>query len=289
MSQSLARWLGMTLETGSQVIVVEILEVKGSTPRDTDAFMMVSRDAIRGTIGGGVLEWTAIEHAREMIQRNESTGKLSLPLGPYLGQCCGGHVTLEFYKADHQIVHFLEEREETERTCFPRLLIFGAGHVGRAIAQAFKPLPFAMTVLDTRASEIAALPAVVDSQVTENPVANVESAAQGTSFIVLTHSHTMDFLITEAALKRSDAAYVGMIGSATKRAKFRSWLVSRGTDVVLMNRLVCPIGGTRVRDKRPEIIAALVASELIAKVLSNVVVTERSFVPVNGRRIGVGN
>jgi xanthine dehydrogenase accessory factor len=105
--------------------------------------------------------------------------------------------------------------------------------------------------------------------VTSDPVLSIYTAAPGTSFLILTHSHTMDFLAVEAALKRSDAPYVGMIGSATKRAKLKNWLKSGRSDISRFGRLVCPIGGARVKDKRPEVIAALVAAELITTILAH--------------------
>jgi xanthine dehydrogenase accessory factor len=81
--------------------------------------------------------------------------------------------------------------------------------------------------------------------------------------LILTHDHALDFLIARAALARTDLAYVGMIGSATKRATFAHWLKREGEDDRLMTRLTLPIGGNAVRDKRPEVIAALVAAELL--------------------------
>jgi xanthine dehydrogenase accessory factor len=266
MTQSLARWLHNAIVSGSAVIAVRIANVLGSTPRDADAVMLVTNETTCGTIGGGALEWTAIEEAREMIALAVPTKKRSLPLGPFLGQCCGGHVTLEFFRADALFVQLLKAREDEQRASYPKLMILGAGHVGRAIAQAMKPLPFSTRVLDTRPEEVALLPDGVVGEVTRDPVLSITAADPGTSFLVLTHSHTMDFLAVEAALKRGDSPYVGMIGSATKRAKLRNWLKSGRSDEARFNRLVCPIGGAGVRDKRPEVIAALVAAELVTAV-----------------------
>ncbi len=81
--------------------------------------------------------------------------------------------------------------------------------------------------------------------------------------MVLTHEHSLDFLIVAEALKRDDAAYVGMIGSATKRARYHRYFKAEGGDPALLSRLVCPIGGDSVHDKRPEVIAALTAAELL--------------------------
>ena len=92
----------------------------------------------------------------------------------------------------------------------------------------------------------------------------VRSAPAGTAFVVLTHDHALDFLIVAEALKRKDAAYVGMIGSKTKKATFRSWyLKSAGGNEADFSRLVSPIGGDGVKDKRPAVIAALAAAEIM--------------------------
>ena len=81
--------------------------------------------------------------------------------------------------------------------------------------------------------------------------------------VILTHEHSLDFLIAGEVLARSDVAYVGMIGSKTKLASFRNWIRRDTSEVIETDRLVCPIGGAQVRDKRPEVIAALVAAELV--------------------------
>src|SRR5690606_13083474 len=102
------------------------------------------------------------------------------------------------------------------------------------------------------------------------PEAMVRDAPAGSAFVVLTHDHALDFLIVSEALKRGDAAYVGMIGSRTKRATFRSWyLREAGGSATDCDRLICPIGGADVKDKRPAIIAALAASEVLRAVLQS--------------------
>ena len=94
------------------------------------------------------------------------------------------------------------------------------------------------------------------------PEAEVESAPRRSAFVVMTHEHSLDFLIAGAALARADAAYVGMIGSATKRERLRRHLEAAGRGPARSMRLTLPIGGAALRDKRPEVIAALTAAEL---------------------------
>ena len=119
-------------------------------------------------------------------------------------------------------------------------------------------------VIDTRREELDELPAGIEARAVAMPEAVVRAAPQGSSYVILTHDHALDFLIAREALARSETlAYVGMIGSATKRATFASWLKREGGDAGWMDHLTLPIGGTAVKDKRPSVIAALVAAELL--------------------------
>jgi xanthine dehydrogenase accessory factor len=124
-------------------------------------------------------------------------------------------------------------------------------------------------LVDTREDELVASTVPrIETCLTAMPEAVVRDAPAGSSFVVLTHDHALDFLITAEALKRSDAAYVGMIGSKTKRTTFRNWLSREIGQPDLFNRLVCPIGGTVVKDKRPTVIAALAAAEIMTAALT---------------------
>ena len=126
-------------------------------------------------------------------------------------------------------------------------------------------------MVETRADALEDLPDETARRLAAMPEACVADIPAGGAVVILTHDHALDFLIAEQALARDDLAYVGMIGSATKRATFSHWLQKQtgtedratGRSAVMMARLVLPIGGSSVRDKRPEVIAALVASELL--------------------------
>jgi xanthine dehydrogenase accessory factor len=118
-------------------------------------------------------------------------------------------------------------------------------------------------VIDPRERELTGLPNGVLTQVTPMPEAIVKDMPSGSAAIILTHEHTLDFLVAAEALKRNDLAYVGMIGSATKRATFKNWLKREYDDTLAETRLTLPIGGTAVYDKRPEVIAALTAVEVL--------------------------
>jgi xanthine dehydrogenase accessory factor len=249
-------------------VVVEIVEARGSTPREAGTVMLVAEAALWGTIGGGQLEYMAIDNAKALLS-GAGGGKesMDIPLGPEIGQCCGGRTALSFQRMTPALAAGLEARMRQEDEARPSIMLFGAGHVGHALARALVPLPFAVTLVETRAEALEDLPADLETRLTPMPEAEVETIPQGGAVLILTHDHALDFLIAEKALARTDLAYVGMIGSATKRATFAHWLARQedtaGTADAMLARLVLPVGGTLVRDKRPEVIAALVAAELL--------------------------
>ncbi|MCV3735329.1 xanthine dehydrogenase accessory protein XdhC (plasmid) [Rhizobium sp. TRM96647] len=255
-------------------MLVEIATVDGSTPREAGAWMLVSQRGSFSTIGGGQLEFMAIDHARRALRQGLGRGgqaaePLSIPLGPEIGQCCGGRVGLVFETLTPALAARLIERCEREIAARPCVHLFGAGHVGNALALALSLAPVRTILLDGRAEELAAarVPGV-ETRLTAMPEAVVREAPAGSAFVVLTHDHALDFLIAAEALRRDDAAYVGMIGSKTKRATFRSWLTREVGHPELAGRLVCPIGGSGLDDKRPAVIAALATAEILTAVLA---------------------
>jgi xanthine dehydrogenase accessory factor len=261
---SLAKRLEAFLGATNEVVLVEVREALGSTPREVGAWMLVSPDAIFGTIGGGQLEFMAIDRAREMLADATSADLLDVPLGPEIGQCCGGRVKIDLALVDDALRAAIPERILFEDALWPHVYLFGGGHVGRALAEALTLLPVKAVVVETRAEAVGSLPEGVDAQLTPVPEEAVRSAPAGSAFVVLTHDHALDFLIVAEALGRGDAAYVGMIGSKTKRATFRNWyLKEAGGSEEAATRLICPIGGSDVKDKRPAVIAALAAAEVM--------------------------
>lgn len=247
----------------SPAILVEIEAVKGSSPREAGTFMLVSQEALWETIGGGQFEYMAIDHARAMLRTGTAEDRMDIPLGPEIGQCCGGRTLLRFQLITAEIAAALEARIKGETEQQPAVFIFGAGHVGKALAEALSLLPLTLTVVETRESELRDLPSAVASVLTPVPEALVTKIPANGAAIIVTHDHALDFLIAKEALARDDLAYVGMIGSKTKRATFAHWLADQGEPPSRLAKLVLPIGGNSVRDKRPAIIAALVAAELL--------------------------
>lgn len=253
------------LNRAGAVALVRVASAKGSTPREAGTWMLVSRDAIFGTIGGGQLEYMAIDKARSVFSEPDSAITLDIPLGPEIGQCCGGRVEVSIVCVDAAMRSKLISDAERDDARLPHVYIFGGGHVGHALAAALSLLPVKALVIETRADELKDLPEGVETLLTPMPEEVVREAPTGSAFLILTHDHALDFLIVAEALKRTDAAYIGMIGSKTKKATFKSWyLKAAGGTEQAFARLISPIGGDAVRDKRPSVIAALAAAEVMA-------------------------
>lgn len=277
--QSLKAFFGRS----DQVALVEVAATKGSTPREAGAFMLVSASAIFGTIGGGQLEYMAIDKARQMLGKgtrspareapldaDEVCATLDVPLGPEIGQCCGGRVEVLIRLVDSTMEGRLIAQAEAEEEHLPHVYLFGGGHVGQALAASLELLPVRVIVVETRSEALEGMPQTVETRLTPMPEAVVREAPAGSAFAILTHDHALDFLIVAEALKRDDTAYVGMIGSKTKKATFRSWFLksAEGSEAEF-NRLVSPIGGSAVKDKRPTVIAALAAAEIMTALVSH--------------------
>lgn len=314
------------------LVRVVVVATRGSAPREAGACMLVGASAQFGTIGGGHLEYRALEIARELLARGAAARLDRFTLGATLGQCCGGAVELWFERwsaADLDLIDALRNRVrnrqggwletslDTAQT--PRrilhaeapavtgpeartaqrlgnrfieplpspgapLWLFGAGHVGAALVRVLAGLPFAITWIDNRPGVFAAMlgpdsatesrtdklanagleqdasPALVH---TDDPAAEVRSAPPGTHYLIMTHDHDLDYAICKAVLARLDAASIGLIGSATKAARFRHRLAAQGVAPERLARLNCPIGSVATTSKLPTAIAVSVAAQLL--------------------------
>ena len=231
-------------------IRITVTKTAGSAPRDEGTRMLVWPDRISGTIGGGALEWDAISQARQMIADGRQTHVQRIPLGPGLGQCCGGAVTLLWELADEFDTHPTRP-----------LWIYGAGHVGRAIVNVMAPLPdFDITWVDTDADRFPET--VVTTLVAKDPAQVVKHAPDNAEHLVLTYSHDIDLAICHAVLSRP-FAHAGLIGSATKWARFKSRLTVLGHDGAQISRIACPIGDPTL-GKHPAALALGVATAMIS-------------------------
>ena len=236
----------------SAAIRITLVRTAGSAPREAGTQMLVWSDRIEGTIGGGRLEWEAMAEARRMLADGRDKHEAQVPLGPALGQCCGGSVKLLW--------------EATEEMALPParpLWIYGAGHVGRALVHVMKPLPdFAITWVDTHADRFPETD--VETLVAADPPRIVKHAPPTADLLIVTYSHEIDLALCHALLGHEFHS-VGLIGSATKWARFRSRLAALGHSPEQVARIACPIGDPSL-GKHPAAIALGVATAMIARV-----------------------
>jgi xanthine dehydrogenase accessory factor len=315
------------IEAEGGAALVTLARVEGSSPREAGVRMVVRPSGgFHGTIGGGTLEFAALEAASEALRRGRGPARRrSLALGPELGQCCGGRVEWRvetFDKNDLEDLSALAIAEggasatlsarlgpdgRVQRTLRPgagerrlarlaeenwteplgvlarAVYLFGAGHVGRALALALAPLPFAVRWIDPRRD---AFPTHTPANVTlihaPEPAGELASAPDSALVLVITHSHALDLEIVAEALRVERFGYVGLIGSATKRARFLSQMRAAGLTEVQLARLVCPIGVPGLESKDPAVIAASTAVQLL--IVSEKLASEEENAPGPRRR-----
>jgi len=235
---------------GRHYVLITLLGVRGSTPRDNGTKMVVCDGENFGTIGGGHLEYKAIEKAVEIISAGEACQSLeNVPLGAKLGQCCGGSVSVLFECFVPQLVN---------------IALYGAGHVGRALISILKDLPVNVFWVDSREAFLdVELPDNVEAVVDDEPVDAVRDMPADTYYLVMTHNHGLDFDLCRAIIERADAAYIGLIGSDTKWQRFRLRFEHRGFSPERVKAIHCPVGLSAVPGKLPMEVAVSIAGELI--------------------------
>ena len=296
------------IEAEGSAALVTLARVEGSSPREAGVRMVVRPSGgFHGTIGGGTLEFAALEAASDALRRGRGPARRrSVALGPELGQCCGGRVEWRvetFDKLDldelsalaiaeggasealsarlgpdgrvqrslgtgvseRRLARLAEETWTEPLGVLARAVyLFGAGHVGRALALALAPLPFAVRWIDPRRD---AFPMHAPANVTlihaPEPTVELASAPGAALVVVMTHSHALDLEIVTEALKVERFGYVGLIGSATKRARFLTQMRAASLTEVQLARLVCPIGVAGLESKDPAVIAASTAAQLL--------------------------
>jgi xanthine dehydrogenase accessory factor len=322
------RRLVEAIEAEGSAALVTLARVEGSSPREAGTRMVVRPSGgFHGTVGGGALEFAALEEANEALRRGRGPARRrSLALGPQLGQCCGGRVewrietfdkrdlndlsplaiaevggasatlsarlepdgrvqrTLGSGVSERKLARLAEESWTEPLGLLVRAVyLFGAGHVGRALALALAPLPFAVRWIDPRRD---AFPTHAPVNVTlihaPEPPAELVSAPDSALVVVMTHSHALDLEIVAEALRVERFGYVGLIGSATKRARFLSQMRAAGRTEVQLARLVCPIGVPGLESKDPAVIAASTAAQLL--IVSESLAREEDEAPLGRRR-----
>lgn len=246
-------------------VLITVNATHGSVPREKGAWMAVfKRDAI-GTIGGGHLEYQAIAEARHRLSGEAGERLLQFVLGPALGQCCGGRVQLRFEAVTATDIDVLRLRLKPTLT---PVALFGGGHVGHALIEVFRPLPLAVTWIDSR-DEIfpVQLPPNVTCEYCDPVQAGVKDLPSGSRVLIMSFSHAEDLDVVTACLSRqrrsADLPYVGLIGSASKWASFRHRLEARGFTAQELAHITCPIGVAGISGKQPAVIAVAVAAQIL--------------------------
>lgn len=255
------------LAGGRPTLLVEVVAARGSVPRGLGTRMLVGTDGVRGTIGGGHLEWQVLQRAQALLAQGATPAAgwpLDWPvaLGPSLGQCCGGTLTLRFSPLDAATA-----AAWTDPPVRLRLQLHGAGHVGRAIVRLLADLPCQVLWVDERDKEFPSEPSPnhIERLVSDAPEAEVALGRPGDAYLVLTHRHDLDLRIVEAILRRGDFGFCGLIGSATKRARFEHRLRDRGIPAATLARLTSPIGLPGLTGKEPAVIAVSAVAQLLQR------------------------
>jgi xanthine dehydrogenase accessory factor len=253
------------LAEGRTAVVIVVLETRGSAPRRSGTRMVVSASQAVGTVGGGHLELKAIDEARAMLSGGVPPHEVHYPLGPALGQCCGGAMTLGFTRLDAQAL----AAWPNPKPLF-HLQLYGAGHVGTAIARLLATLDVSVDWIDEREemfpfalSEGTPWPEHIRVVPVDEVWGEVALAPPEAYYLVLTHSHDLDLRITQTILRRGDFGYLGLIGSKTKRARFVHRFEAMGIPMQRIARMTCPIGIEGITAKEPEIIAVSVVAQLL--------------------------
>lgn len=327
--------LAIVQARGQHAISIAVASTKGSVPREAGTRMQVTHEDVVGTIGGGHLEFKAIQIAREMLTSAGTSSLMRFPLGASLGQCCGGLVNLLFEPVApdatwvDELLQFQQQRGsciavtriggmasagkllvagdqcvgslgssclDREATAISRrhlatnqastllniagveyffesipaldfnIILFGAGHVGRALVRILAELPCKITWIDSREAEFPAeIPARVEKRISDFPEDEVADAWAGSYFLVMTHSHQLDLALCERILWREDFNYFGLIGSLSKRRQFERRLMAQGVPAARMGEMDCPIGVDGIAAKEPMAIAVAVVAQILRR------------------------
>ncbi|SMX31280.1 xanthine dehydrogenase accessory protein XdhC [Actibacterium lipolyticum] len=294
--------LAAAIRTHGPVARVVIAAIDGSTPREVGTAMLVWPDGQSGTIGGGTLEYEAAKGARAQLAIGKTQAMARVPLGPTLGQCCGGAVTLLTEVFDDarlatlpqdvfarpigapsdcpiSVNRILQGARNAGQPVQAQLLdgwlvepmekpasalwVFGAGHVGRALVHTMAPLPdFNISWIDTAENRFPdTIPDNVERIIAQNPAEVARYAPADAHHLILTYSHALDLELCHQLLCHGFAS-AGLIGSATKWARFRKRLAGLGHTSAQISRIRCPIGQPEL-GKHPQAIAVGVAAALI--------------------------
>lgn len=247
---------------GHSGVLVTVAKVRGHTPRDAGAKMVVSADHVWGSVGGGNLEEVAIRRARELIGEGSSTPEtqdatLSEHARNRHGrQCCGGEVTL-----------LLEPMPAR-----PVVAIFGVGHVGYELARILSRCEIMLHLVDSRAgqlddirlSDVTSGPADVTAHHAVIGEVVLERLPRGAHILIMSHDHAEDFALCDTAVTMPGLGSIGLIGSSAKWTRFQKRLADAGRTQAEIERITSPIGLPGISGKDPAVIAISVAAAIIS-------------------------
>ena len=234
---------------GQTAVLVTVVNVKGSTPREAGAKMLVTAQEMFGSIGGGNLEWVALEKAREILE-SQKNQKMPVPLCSKVQQCCGGFVELFF-----DLIRPM-----------PQIYIFGAGHVAQALLETLSGTDFHCVVVDERSEWTNKAKIFTDAEIiSENPVQWLQKQKseifKNQYALVMTHDHHLDQDLIEI-LCQKELLYTGLIGSQTKKDRFFKRLADKKVSPQNLAKIICPMG-IQIGGKAPKEVAISIAAELV--------------------------
>ena len=261
-----------TINYKDLIVKAKIFNVKGSSPNKINDIMLISNDTIFGTIGGGNLEYLVVNEAKILINNKVNKKSLNIPLGPGIGQCCGGYVQIKLSLHNNSSDALKNEKSYEDGNT--NLYIFGAGHIGQAIIKKLENINFNTFLIDSR-EDFLKMKNInnINYLLSKKPWEIVHRLKENSYFVVLTHSHDYDLKILNEVLKKN-FTFLGLIGSKTKKNRFFKRLIDNGHNKSLVEKIECPIGINIGNSKEPDEIAFSIITRLISiknnlKVLKN--------------------
>ena len=254
--------LSKNINFNSKIVKAKIIEVKGSSPNSLDDIILISTDTIFGTIGGGNLEYLVIDEARKLIDNNIANKVMNIPLGPGIGQCCGGYVQVKL--SLHNNSKDALKNEYFVNDFKSNLYVFGSGHIGQALISKLENINFNTFIIDSR-EDYLKMTNIKDINylLSKKPWEIVSKLEDNSYFIVLTHSHDYDLKILNEILKKNNT-FVGLIGSLTKKKRFYKRLIDNGHNKSIVEKIECPIGIDIGNSKDPNEIAFSIITRIIS-------------------------
>ena len=254
--------LSIKTNYNNPLIKAKIVNVKGSSPNKVNDLMLITPTKIFGTIGGGNLEYLVIKESIAMLKNKLKRKKLNIPLGPGIGQCCGGYVELKLTFHKNSVEALIKE-ESVEKTK-DELYIFGAGHIGQALINKIENINFNTFIIDSREEYLNMTNNKnINYLLSKEPWKIINKLKDNAYYVVLTHSHDYDLkILNEILYKKFN--FVGLIGSSTKRKRFFKRLVDNGHNKDIVEKIECPIGIDIGNSKDPIEIALSIITRLIS-------------------------